>query len=99
MNSIAKDAVIRHQILCREILLSGTVLYVYNLLHSTSCLKLATHGTKVPRRGKVLHAGLGGLYGLVMLYMTMRCMGKGRREIVVGERRIGENGISILTHS
>ena len=44
-----------------------------------------------------MHAGLGRLYRLVTLDLSIGCAEKGREEIVVSERRRGEDGAFILT--
>jgi len=54
--------------------------------------------TNVSGEGQALHIGLGGLYGPLALDLSIGCTKKGE-EIVVGESRIGEGGISILTPS
>lgn len=46
-----------------------------------------------------LRGGLERLYGFTTSDPSIRGTEKGRKEIVVGKRRIGEGGISILNRS
>lgn len=43
-----------------------------------------------------MHAGLGRLYRLVTPDLSVGCAEKGREEIVVSERRRGEDGAFVL---